>query len=141
MRSKLILAVSLAVLAMPIVAHAEMAGDTCPLTSVGSSKLADDEKNIIACLKTSDTTAEWKALTSGGGGVTGGCVTNSFNFLVGIWGKGCQGNKITYGRFGDEQAELRETASGYSCGLTSQETKGENFSGDDQRYFYSCVKE
>lgn len=85
---------------VPVSGYAQMPGEKCggaDKVQVGTTKIATDSQNIIACLLTGNTApganvSEWKAMTSsnnggggssgggssggggsGGGGITGGC--------------------------------------------------------------------
>ncbi len=104
MLKKTIIGFMLALFAGPLSAHAEMPGQPCTAAQIGTTKMADDKQNIIACLLTGkaapENVQEWKAMTSSGGGVlTGGCmrscvssnkVTKCANNT--IWGSGCSSN-------------------------------------------------
>ncbi len=68
MLKKTIIGFMLALFAGPLSAHAELPGQPCTAAQIGTTKMADDKQNIIACLKTGDTTpganvSEWKAMT------------------------------------------------------------------------------
>lgn len=129
----------LALSLVPVSGHAQMPGDKCELERLGTTKRANDDQNIIACLKTGEKTqdgkddSEWKAMTSsGGGGITGGCSSSFFlknNFIVNVedsWGKGCSNKKVTveksvgpgvlttYGSYCKVAADV-----GYMCGLSN----------------------
>jgi hypothetical protein len=62
----------LALSANPLAAHAEMPGQPCQKEQIGTTKMADDKQNIIACLLTGkvapENVQEWKSMSSGGGG-------------------------------------------------------------------------
>jgi hypothetical protein len=135
----------LALSAAPLAAYAQMPGEKCDLERLGTTKRATDDQNIIACLKTGEIAqngkeiAEWKAMTSSGGGTTGGCfaqaVVEEFDrgatrFRVSnSWGKGCSNKRRmidlkqarelpTDGELSPDTCKLAEDA-GYSCGITA----------------------
>ena len=132
----------LAFTAAPLAAHAELPGEICAdNVQVGTTKMADDRQNIIACLETGEKAQngkeikEWKAMTSsGGGGVTGGCLA-WFSYtqpptglnVRGSWGKGCSDKTIPFkttpnsnGVWGDNYEFCKNAQdSGYSCGVVS----------------------
>jgi hypothetical protein len=85
----------------PAWAWAALPGQPCQPEQVGTTTMADDKQNIIACLLTGDTglgtyAQEWKSMSSGGG-ITGGCdityssALDSQNYIniKGTWGHGC----------------------------------------------------
>lgn len=79
MLNKTIIGFMLALFAGPLSAHAEMPGQPCQKEQIGTTKMADDKQNIIACLETGkvapENIQEWKSMSSGGGrGITGGCM-------------------------------------------------------------------
>lgn len=82
----------LALSLVPVSGHAQMPGDKCggdDHVQVGTTRMATDRQNIIACLETGDTTpganvSEWKAMTSGGPQFGGIFFTN--------YNDGCDGN-------------------------------------------------
>jgi len=97
---------------VPVSGHAQMPGEKCggaDKVQVGTTKIATDSQNIIACLLTGNTApganvSEWKAMTSsnnggggGSGGLTGGCfVQTEFIFGKQVPGEGYRGDlKIT----------------------------------------------
>lgn len=126
----------LALSAAPLAAQAEMPGEKCELERLGTTKRATDDQNIIACLKTGEKAqdgkeiAEWKAMTSsGGGGITGGCFLIGFvqttkgaaAAVVERWGQGCKPDDYAGHIYlnGPGVATCgRAAVSGYSCGMT-----------------------
>lgn len=149
MRKSILLGVLglLALSLVPVSGHAQMPGEKCELERLGTTKRADDDQNIIACLKTGDTTpganiSEWKAMTSSGsGGITGGCFAFATSKQPGIsilrvsnsWGKGCgyKYRQLESSEFpknepyspivaamGIDLCKAVEDA-GYSCGISS----------------------
>lgn len=116
MLSRLAVVICLALFALPLAARAEMPGQPCEASKLGTTKRAQDDQSIIACLKTglANPAYEWKSmLSSSGGGVTGGCLvrgtTGNLQFS-GAWGKGCKNGYIV-GSTKDGGPE-----DGYSCG-------------------------
>ena len=109
---------------VPVSGHAQMPGEKCggaDKVQVGTTKIATDSQNIIACLLTGNTApganvSEWKSMTSsnnggssgGNGGITGGCsirgswttdknlVTTKTITVDKKWGVGCQSGPVTY---------------------------------------------
>lgn len=71
MQTTIIIGLALTLWALPLAAHAELPGQPCTAEQVGTTKMADDRQNIIACLETGNTKPgankhEWKAMTAGG---------------------------------------------------------------------------
>ncbi|QQR68309.1 MAG: hypothetical protein IPI58_05465 [Alphaproteobacteria bacterium] len=69
MLKKTIIGFMLALFAGPLSAHAELPGQPCTAAQIGTTKMADDKQNIIACLLTGKTkpanVQEWKSFTKG----------------------------------------------------------------------------
>lgn len=69
MLKKTIIGFMLALFAGPLSAHAEMPGQPCQKEQIGTTKMADDKQNIIACLVTGnvapENVQEWKSMTAG----------------------------------------------------------------------------
>ncbi|QQR68629.1 MAG: hypothetical protein IPI58_07215 [Alphaproteobacteria bacterium] len=142
MLKKTIIGFMLALFAGPLSAHAELPGQPCTAAQIGTTKMADDKQNIIACLETGkaapENVQEWKAMTSSGpgGGITGGCLLTSvqrsakpYAITIDKWGAGCQaiingaGQAIIYVRK-QRTACNSAAASGYSCGTIFVEEGG-----------------
>lgn len=51
MKKSFVISLMLASLTIPLAASAEMPGQPCEQTQVGTSKMSDDKRDIIACLK------------------------------------------------------------------------------------------
>ena len=129
MLKKTIIGFMLALFAGPLSAHAEMPGQACTTAQIGTTKMADDKQNIIACLETGkaapENVQEWKAMTSSesGGGVTGGCYAWNYNnggvSIEHWWGEGCKPINSS-GRAtanpGADHACSAAAKSGYECG-------------------------
>lgn len=66
MLNKTIIGFVLALLAWPLSAHAELPGQPCQQEQIGTTKLADDQQNIIACLETGETYQpyQWKSMVA-----------------------------------------------------------------------------
>ncbi|QQR68234.1 MAG: hypothetical protein IPI58_05070 [Alphaproteobacteria bacterium] len=68
MLKKTIIGFMLALFAGPLSAHAEMPGQPCTAAQIGTTKMADDKQNIIACLLTGKTAPEnvqeWKDMAN-----------------------------------------------------------------------------
>ena len=141
MLKKTISGFMLALFAGPLSAHAEMPGQPCTAAQIGTTKMADDQQNIIACLVTGkaapQNVQEWKSMSSGGGGgITGGCkIVMSYtrtNYaykpesiisirMQDFWGIGCDSklNNTTQKNSGHSYGAVgckRVTLPGYSCG-------------------------
>ncbi|QQR68233.1 MAG: hypothetical protein IPI58_05065 [Alphaproteobacteria bacterium] len=139
MLKKTIIGFMLALFAGPLSAHAEMPGQPCTAAQIGTTKMADDKQNIIACLETGkaapENVQEWKAMTSsGGGGLTGGCTlayrpgdrnrVGSSLYVQESWGMGCRKNgasvsmqtTVLYG----STACNSLAAQGYECGISEK---------------------
>jgi hypothetical protein len=111
MRRALLFAALMSVSFPALAITANMPGDPCP-SQFGVTKLSDDKANIVACLQASgtDTALVWKATTSGGGGVTGGCiVTQTTTFIPTMVGGGWTGNGHS------EVAYVISNKWGYGC--------------------------
>lgn len=117
MLKKTIIGFMLALFAGPLSAHAEMPGQPCTAAQIGTTKMADDKQNIIACLVTGnvapENVQEWKSMTSSGGGVTGGCFISTLGSVSDRWGQGCNSTASGSGT----SICKRVAASGYSCGI------------------------
>ncbi|QQR68625.1 MAG: hypothetical protein IPI58_07195 [Alphaproteobacteria bacterium] len=131
MLKKTIIGFMLALFAGPLSAHAELPGQPCTAAQIGTTKMADDKQNIIACLETGkaapENVQEWKAMTSsgGGGGVTGGCtIDHPGNYrVVGLWGKGCTTNIVPIPNSELSQSywfPVPKPEPGYACGPTGR---------------------
>jgi len=145
MRKSILLGVLgwLALSLVPASGHAQMPGEKCggdDKVVVGTTRMASDQQNIIACLKTGDTTpganvSEWKAMTSSGsgGGVTGGCslfyqgsdsqgTTTYQTEPNGNWGKGCRTDLVRVDYYGLQNGRIsfcaQMAAPEYACGPT-----------------------
>ncbi|QQR68626.1 MAG: hypothetical protein IPI58_07200 [Alphaproteobacteria bacterium] len=135
MLKKTIIGFMLALFAGPLSAHAELPGQPCTAAQIGTTKMADDQQNIIACLVTGkakpENVQEWKSMSSGGGGgITGGCsilyVSTDHMRANSRWGKGCRPfdhnapgtDKEGIYRFtsGSNGICASAAATGYSCG-------------------------
>ena len=130
MLKKTIIGFMLALFAVPLAAHAELPGQICQKTQVGTTKMADDKQNIIACLETGNAQQayEWKSMTSGGGGgITGGCKASNAGdgrYIVSeVWGKGCSAGLVDPARGASSH---QGAVTGYTCG-TVQEWEGNRY--------------
>ncbi len=66
MLKKTIIGFMLALFAGPLAAHAEMPGQPCQKVQIGTTKMADDKQNIIACLETGEVPQpyQWKSMVA-----------------------------------------------------------------------------
>lgn len=148
----------LALTCVPTSSRAEMPGEPCGSSQVGATKLDDSQKNIIACLKTDDSTngAVWSAM-SGSGGITGGCkktigikggaplktgpLSPQTTYYTDEWGKGCKNTKTYIPAGTSYQAVDGGPEPGYACGQFSlgMETASEIGAGTSLVYL-ACVK-
>ena len=157
----------LALSVVPVSGHAaahrlpgEKCGPAYDTVQIGTTAMADDRQNIIACLETGEKTqdgkddSEWKAMTSsGGGGLTGGCAAGVYAaktyygtipqpdgwylYSTNLWGKGCDGKRIkstsTEGALNGQHPCTAVASPGYVCGESS------NASYDNQAVGSVCL--
>jgi len=165
MLKKTIIGFMLALFAGPLSAHAEMPGQPCTAAQIGTTKMADDKQNIIACLLTGkaapENVQEWKAMTSsGGGGLTGGCNASMSQYdasnvntgpavrvsiLVppeSLWGTGCNPamnnfHKVVKYAYSGYGICSRVALPDYSCGSTFSTS---NDDGKARHEWCQCIK-